>query len=158
MDLIRRASILLTGLVVAVIGACALVHVVAMLFAYGVMLVQGEAMAIHPGILAGALWVGAMQGASVLPVAVPLGALLHFALMRTGRTGLLPYLGAALVVAAASTVYLGIFNGFAFNLAFATMAVASAALGGCMFWLSRRPDRDARAFSTHMPAAADQAP
>ncbi len=142
MELIRRASIMLASLVVAVIGACALIHVVAMLFAYGVMLAQGEAMAIHPGILAGAMWVGAMQGASVLPVAVPLGALLHLALMRTGRAGLLPYLGAGLVVTAASAVYLGIVNGFAFNLAFAAMAVASGALGGCMFWLSRRPDRD----------------
>ena len=142
MDLIRRASITLASLVVAVIGACALVHVVAMLFAFGVILAQGEAMAIHPGILAGAMWVGAMQGASVLPVAFPLGALLHFVLMRTGRAGLLPYLGAALVVTAASAVYFGIVNGFTFNLAFAVMAVASGALGGCLFWLGRRPDRD----------------
>lgn len=142
MELIRRTSLMLAGLVVTVIGACALVHVVAMLCAYGVMLAQGESMSIHPGILAGAMWVGAMQGASVLLVAVPLGVLLHFVLMRTGRTGLLPYLGAGLVVSAASVVYLGILNGFAFNMAFAVMGVASGALGGCLFWLGRRPDRD----------------
>ena len=141
MELIRRTSLMLAGLVVAVIGACALVHVVAMLCAYGVMLAQGEPMTLHPGILAGAMWVGAMQGTNVLLVAVPLGVLLHFVLMRTARTGLLPYLGAGLVVSAASVVYLGILNGFAYNTAFAMMGVASGAIGGCLFWLGRRPDR-----------------
>lgn len=141
MDLIRRASITLASLVVAVIGACALVHVVAMLFTYGALLAQGEAMQIHPGVLAGAFWVGGMQGASILPIAVPLGALLHLILTRAGRTQLPPYLGAGLLIATASTLFLGLINGFAFNTAFAVMGVASGALGGCLFWLARRPDR-----------------
>ena len=141
-DLIRRTARTLASLVIAAVGGCAIVHVFAMLFAYGVMLVQGEPMEIHPGLLAGAFWVGGMQGASILPVAVPLGALLHLALMRLGRTGLLPYLGAALVIAAASALCIGLLNGFAFNLAFAIMAAAAGLLGGCLFWTARRPDRD----------------
>ena len=142
MDLIRRTARTLTALVIAAIGGCAIVHVFAMLFAYGVLLVHGEPMQIHPGLLAGAFWVGGMQGLSILPVAVPLGALLHLALMRMKRTGLLPYLGAGLVIAAAYALFLGLANGFAFNLAFTVMAVAAGLLSGCLFWAARRPDRD----------------
>lgn len=142
MDLIRRSARTFASLVVAAIGGCAIAHLFAMLFTYGVLLVHGEPMQIHPGLLAGAFWVGGMQGLSILPVAVPVGALLHIALMRMGRTGLLPYLGAGLVIAAASALFLGLLNGFAFNLAFAIMAFAAGLLGGCLFWAARRPDRD----------------
>lgn len=141
MDLIRRTSRTLASLVIAAIGGCAIVHLFAMLFTYGLLLVHGEPMQIHPGLLAGAFWVGGMQGASILPVAIPLGALLHIALMRMGRTGLLPYLGAGLVIAAASALFLGLLNGFAFNLAFAIMAIVAGLLGGCLFWAARRPDK-----------------
>lgn len=63
-------------------------------------------------------------------------------LIGTGCVGLPPCLGAGLVVTAASTVYLGIVNGFAFNRALTIMGAASGVLGGCLFWLARRPDRD----------------
>ncbi len=142
MDLIRRASRTFASLVISAFAGCAIVHVFAMLFTYGVLLVHGEPMQIHPGLLAGAFWVGGMQAANILPVAVPLGVLLHLVLMRTGRTGLLPYLGAGLLVAAASALFLGFLNGFAFNLAFAIMGTASGMIGGCLFWSARRPDRD----------------
>ncbi len=162
MDLIRRTARTLASLVVAAVGGCAIVHVFAMLFTYGVMAVQGEPMQIHPGLLAGAFWVGGLQGLSILPVAVPLGALLHLALMRMGRTGLLPYLGAGLLVAAASALYLGLLNGFAFNLAFAIMAVAAGLIGGCLFWSGRRPDRDTPAApvlrQAHVSLAKSSAP
>lgn len=142
MDLIRRTARTFASLVVAAVGGCAIVHLFAMLFTYGVLLAHREPMQIHPGLLAGAFWVGGMQGLSILPVAVPLGALLHLALMRMGRTGLLPYLGAGLIIAAASALFLGLWNAFAFNLAFAIMAVIAGLLGGCLFWAARRPDRD----------------
>jgi hypothetical protein len=142
MELIRRTARTFASLVVAAVAGCALVQLLAMLVVYAMLLVQGEAMQIHPGILAGAFWVGGMQGVSILPIAVPLGALLHLILMRAGRTQLLPYLGAGLLIAAASALFLGLINGFAFNTAFAIMGVASGVLGGCLFWLARRPDRE----------------
>jgi len=140
-NLIQRASRTLASLVIATVFGCALVHVVAMLIVYAALLVQGEPMAINPGILAGALWVGAMQGASVLVVAVPLGLLLHLGLSRSGRTRWLPYLCAGLAVAAASALFLGLIDGFALSMTFAIMGVVSGAFGGYLFWLGRRPDR-----------------
>lgn len=141
MAMIQRTMHTLIGLVVATLFGCALVHIAAMLFVYATLAAQGDPMDIHPGILAGAMWVGAMQGASVLAVAIPLGALLHLALMRASMTSLPAYLGAGLMVAAASALVLGLFNGFAFNTSFAVMGVASGLLGGSLFWLVRRPDR-----------------
>ena len=143
MDLIRRTSRTFASLVIAIVFACGLVHLLGMLLVYGFLLIGGEPMPINPGILAGSFWVGAMQGVSVLLVAIPLGALSHIVLMRSGGTALLPYVLAGLVLAGASTVFLGVTNGFAFNAAYAVMAVTSGALGGCLFWLIRRPDRDA---------------
>jgi hypothetical protein len=140
-DLIGRASRTLASLVIAVVFGCGLVHLLGMLAVYGWLLVQGEPMQIHPGILAGAMWIGAMQGASALPVVIILGWALHLLLMRSGKTGIAAYIGAALLVTAASALFLGLLNGFAFNTAFAVMAVASGVLGGCLFWLGRSPGR-----------------
>lgn len=142
LELVRRTFRTFASLVIAIVFACALVHILAMLAVYATLLLGGEPMPLNPGILAGALWVGAMQGVSVLPVALPLGAFLHIMLMRSGKTRLTFYVGAGLVLAAMSALFLGLVNGFAFNLAFAIMGVLSGVLGGCLFWLGRRPDRD----------------
>jgi len=141
-DLIRRTSHIFASLVIAIVFACALVHMLGMLTVYGLLLIGGEPVPLNLGILAGSFWVGAMQGISVMLVAIPLGALSHILLWRSRSTVLLPYLLAGLVLAGASTVFLGVRNSFAFNTAYAVMAVTSGALGGCLFWLIRRPDRD----------------
>jgi hypothetical protein len=145
MDLIRRTSRTFASLVIGAVFGCGLVHVLGMLALYTVLLIQGEPLEVHPGILAGAMWVGAMQGVKALPVAVLLGGLLHSGLKRAGQTGVLPYACAGLIVAAASALVFGLIDGFTFNSAFAVMGALAGALGGCLFWLGRRPDRDVAA-------------
>jgi hypothetical protein len=141
MDMLRRAVEILTGLVIAVVFGCALVHVLAMLAVYGVLLIQGEPMAINPGVIAGAMLIGAMQGANSLLVAVPLGAVFHFALKYKGWIGLVAYLGAGLVVAAAAALVSGFASGFEFKVAETIMVAASGLLGGFLFWMTRSSDR-----------------
>ena len=131
MDLIRRTIRTFVSLVIAIVFACALAYLLAMLVVYGLLLAGGEPMPLNPGILAGALWVGAMQGVSILPVALPLGALLHIDAdaIPAGRAS---YSTSAprSFIAAMSVLFLGVINGFAFNAAFAIMAVLSGVLGG----------------------------
>ncbi len=145
MDLIRRFAATFASLVIAAVFGYALVNVLAMLVVWGIALTQGGPTSLNPGILAGAMLFGGAQAAKALPVSVPLGALLHVALIRTGQTGLLPYVGAGVVVAAASALALGLVDGFAFNAAFAVMCAVSGVLGGLLFWMARRPDRNGTA-------------
>lgn len=142
MDLIRRFAATFASLVIAAVFGYALVNVLAMLAVWGIALSQDGPMSLNPGILAGAMLFGALQAAKALPVSVPLGALLHVALIRTGQTGLPPYVGAGVLVAAVSALALGLVDGFAFNGVFAVMCAVSGVLGGFLFWMARRPDRN----------------
>jgi len=142
MDFIRSVARTLPALVIAVVFSNAFVHLLAMLAVYLVLIVQGEPMALNPGILAGAMWIGAMQGANVLLLAIPLGAAFDILLVRSRKTQALHYIGAGFLVAVSCALYVGVIYGFAFNMVFAATTLFAGLLGGFMYWLIRRPHRD----------------
>ncbi len=141
-DLIRRASNTVVVLVIATVTACALVHMLAMLAVYGTLLLQGEPMPLNSALLGGAMWVGAMQGGAVLPVVLTLGSGLHVGLMRFRMTGLIHYVGAAMIVTVVALLMQALSLGASTVVTFWIIGAASGVLAGCVFWLIRRPDRD----------------
>lgn len=142
-ELARRTSLTLATLVVATVFGCALIHVLAMLLVYATLLVQGNPMQVNPAILARAMWVGAMQGVAALPVAIVLGFALHVLMLRIGMTRLVYYVCAALFVTVVALLVDMLSFGVSTVVTFWIMGAASGVLAGCIFWLVRRPDRDA---------------
>lgn len=92
--------------------------------------------------------IGAFLG---LPAALTLGLPIHLLLLRYGWTSLLHYsaFGAVIAFAMQSTLMLA-FNGLSFLgaehgiWALSLLTALAGAIGGLVFWLIRRPDRDAR--------------
>lgn len=142
-DLVRRTSLTLSILLIATVFGCALIHVLAMLAVYATLLIQGDPMQVNPALLAGAMWVGAMQGVAALPVALVLGFALHVLLLRAGMTRLVHYVCAALFVTAVALLVDMFSYGVSTVVTFWIMGAASGVLAGCIFWVIRRPDRDA---------------
>jgi len=138
----HRFILAFARLVIAIVFGSALVHLSAMLMVYATLALQDEPIALNPGILAGALWVGAMQGVGVLPAAFPLGGAAHIGLIYARRSGLVVHAGAGLLIAGITSTIFGFVYGFTFTTTFVVMTIAAGLLGGALFWLGRRPDRD----------------
>jgi hypothetical protein len=75
-----------------------------------------------------------------IPTALSLGLVAHLLLWRSNLVGVIPYLGAG---AAIGAIAIGIVRGADLTTPQLVAVSLAAAASGWMFWLIRRPDRDA---------------
>lgn len=91
----------------------------------------------------GGFGVGAVKGAFAgAPLALTAGWLAHLLFMALGIRGLLPYLGAAILIGAGASLAETLLAGHLPNTALVALDGLAGLIAGLIFWIGRRPDRE----------------